>query len=85
MWWWWKRIASLIKEDISKEVKTLRQKTGKAPWLAVVLVGNNPASAVYVRNKNKTCKQLGFNSFENFLPTDTSGEQILNLINMYKN
>ena len=73
-------VASKIKENIAAEVKTLKQKTGKTPGLAVVLVGNDPASAVYVRNKNKTCENLGFHSFENILPADTSESKLLGLI-----
>ena len=75
-----KMVASKIKENIAAEVKTLKQKTGKTPGLAVILVGNDPASAVYVRNKNKTCENLGFHSFENILPADTSESKLLGLI-----
>ena len=55
-----KRVASQIKENIVAEVRSLKQKTGKTPGLAVVLVGDDHASAVYVRTKNKTCNNLGF-------------------------
>ena len=75
-----KKISSRIKKDICEEVQALKQKTGKIPGLAVVLVGDDPASAVYVRNKNKTCKNVGFQSFENILPADTSEEKLLNLV-----
>ena len=67
-----KMVASQIKENIIAEIKSLKQKTGKIPGLAVVLVGDDPASAVYVRNKNKTCKNMGFQSFENILPGCTN-------------
>ncbi len=80
-----KMIASKIKENIAAEVKTLKQKTGKTPGLAVILVGNDPASAVYVRSKNKTCKNLGFHSFENILPADTSESKLLDLIHELNN
>ena len=50
-----KRVASQIKKKIASEVESLKQKTGETPGLAVVLVGDDPASSVYVRNKNKTC------------------------------
>ncbi|SVE23113.1 uncharacterized protein METZ01_LOCUS475967, partial [marine metagenome] len=73
-------ISSRIKKDICEEVQALKQKTGKIPGLAAVLVGDDPASAVYVRNKNKTCKNVGFQSFENILPADTSEEKLLNLV-----
>jgi methylenetetrahydrofolate dehydrogenase (NADP+) / methenyltetrahydrofolate cyclohydrolase len=76
-----KMVASQIKENLINEVMTLKQKTGKTPGLAVVLVGDDPASAVYVRNKNKICKNIGFESFENILPANTSEEKLLNLIN----
>ena len=75
-----KRVASQIKENIVAEVRSLKQKTGKTPGLAVVLVGDDHASAVYVRTKNKTCKNLGFQSFENILPANTSESTLLGLI-----
>ena len=76
-----KMVASQIKENIIAEIKSLKQKTGKIPGLAVVLVGDDPASAVYVRNKNKTCKNMGFQSFENILPGNTKESTLLGLIN----
>ena len=75
-----KMVASQIKENIVAEVRSLKQKTGKTPGLAVVLVGDDHASAVYVRTKNKTCKNLGFQSFENILPANTKESTLLGLI-----
>ena len=75
-----KKISSQIKKEIFAEVRALKKKTGKTPGLAAVLVGDDPASAVYVRNKNKTCQNVGFQSFENILPADTSEEKLLNLV-----
>ena len=75
-----KRVASQIKENIVAEVRSLKQKTGKTPGLAVVLVGDDSASAVYVRNKNKICKNMGFQSFENILPANTKESTLLGLI-----
>jgi len=75
-----KMVASQIKKNIASEVESLKQKTGETPGLAVVLVGNDPASSVYVRNKNKTCKNLGFQSFENILPANTKESTLLGLI-----
>ena len=75
-----KKISSQIEKDVFAEVQMLKQKTGETPGLATVLVGDDPASAVYVRNKNKTCKNVGFQSFENSLPADTSEEKLLNLV-----
>tara|TARA_Y100000815_G_scaffold125070_1_gene112813 strand:- start:1557 stop:2402 length:846 start_codon:yes stop_codon:yes gene_type:complete len=75
-----KMVASQIKKKIASEVESLKQKTGETPGLAVVLVGDDPASSVYVRNKNKTCKNLGFQSFENILPANTKESTLLGLI-----
>ena len=80
-----KMVASQIKENITTEVQSLKKKTGKTPGLAVVLVGDDPASAVYVRNKNKTCNNIGFQSFENILPANTSESELLNLIHELNN
>ena len=80
-----KKVSSHIKDNIAAEVKILKNKTGKTPGLAVVLVGDDPASAVYVKNKNKTCKNIGFQSFEHILPKNTSEDKLLNLINELNN
>ena len=57
----------------------------RAPGLAVVLVGDNPASAVYVRNKKAACEKVGFQSFSYHLPNQTSEDELLNLINELNN
>ena len=80
-----KKVSSHIKDNIAAEVKMLKNETGKTPGLAVVLVGDDPASAVYVKNKNKTCKNIGFQSFEHILPENTSEDKLLNLINELNN
>ena len=80
-----KKVSSHIKDNIAAEVNILKNKTGKTPGLAVVLVGDDPASAVYVKNKNKTCKNIGFKSFEHILPKNTSEDKLLNLINELNN
>tara|TARA_B110000438_G_scaffold48801_2_gene49220 strand:- start:68 stop:910 length:843 start_codon:yes stop_codon:yes gene_type:complete len=80
-----KKVSSHIKDNIAAEVKMLKNKTGKTPGLAVVLVGDDPASAVYVKNKNKTCKNIGFQSFEHILSENTSEDKLLNLINELNN
>jgi methylenetetrahydrofolate dehydrogenase (NADP+)/methenyltetrahydrofolate cyclohydrolase len=80
-----KMVASQIKDNIAAEVQILKNKTGKTPGLAVVLVGDDPASAVYVKNKNKTCKNIGFQSFEHILSENTSEDKLLNLINDLNN
>ena len=75
-----KKVSIQIKERVLAEVQKLKLKTGKTPGLAVVIVGDDPASKVYVRNKNKTCIKVGFESFENTLPADTNETTLLNLI-----
>ena len=80
-----KKVSSQIIEHIASEVKSLKLKTEKSPGLAVILVGDDPASAVYVRNKNKTCTNIGFQSFENILPSDTSELKLLDLIDELNN
>ncbi len=75
-----KKIAGDLRARIQKETQELIAQTGKVPGLATVLVGEDPASAVYVRSKNKTCADLGFKSFEHKLSADTSEEELLGLI-----
>ena len=65
---------------ISKEVKRLKSSHELEPGLAVVLVGNDPASAVYVRNKGERTREAGMHSFEHRLPADTSEEDVLALV-----
>ena len=57
-----KGLAKTIKEEIALEVTAIKANGGKTPHLAAILVGENPASAVYVRNKVRSCEQVGFNS-----------------------
>ncbi|MEA2016231.1 MAG: bifunctional 5,10-methylenetetrahydrofolate dehydrogenase/5,10-methenyltetrahydrofolate cyclohydrolase [Actinomycetota bacterium] len=57
-----RNISQDIKNEITEEVKKLEESRGVAPGLGVILVGNNPASEVYVRNKKKGCEEVGFNS-----------------------
>ena len=53
-----KKVSGQIRKRLAEEVQELKKKTGKTPGLATVLVGDDPASAVYVRNKNKICGEL---------------------------
>lgn len=72
-------IAQNIKNDLKKEVENLKLK-GINPGLAVVLVGEDSASKIYVKNKKKCCDELGIFSEEFYFPEDTSEKEILNLI-----
>ncbi len=72
-----KAFAAALREDLAKEVADL----GLTPGLAVILVGEDPASQVYVRNKIKACEKCGMTSFEHVLPADASQEQVQDIIN----
>ena len=75
-----KKVSAEVRARLAKEANELKEKTGRVPGLATVLVGDDPASAVYVRNKNKICRELGFKSFEQKLSLDTSEGKLLQLI-----
>ncbi len=76
-----KQIAKDIREELRKEVAELKEKTGRVPGLAVVLVGEDPASATYVRMKGKACEQAGFLSRTHRLSETTSQRELLDLVN----
>ena len=75
-----KLVSSEIRSKIAKEVATFKLETGVTPGLAVVIVGSNPASLVYVRNKAKACAEVGINSIEIALPEDVSEKELLERI-----
>jgi len=79
-----KKVAAEIKENLKKEIEELKSK-GIHPGLAVVLVGENPASVKYVSNKEKTCESLGIKSLGHKLPESTSQEELLKLIDQLNN
>ena len=72
-----KASAARLREKIAAEAARLKAAHGLVPGLATVLVGNDPASEVYVRNKGKTAEALGFKSVHVALPADTSQETLL--------
>ncbi len=73
-------LAKTIRAEIAEEVKALAQQGRRPPGLATVLVGDNPASHVYVRNKRKACEQAGMTSFHYQLPATLSQQDLLDLI-----
>lgn len=75
-----KMIAADIRQDIKAQVDAILSAGGRAPGLAVVLVGANPASQVYVRNKRKACAEVGFRSELHELPATTSQTELTDLI-----
>lgn len=74
-----KQISQKVKERVKEQVAALTEK-GVQPGLAVVIVGENPASRVYVNNKKKACAECGIASFEHALPSETSQETLLELV-----
>lgn len=74
-----KQISGEIKEELKLRVEELKAK-GKSVTLAVVLVGNDPASSVYVGNKKKACEYIGIHSLSYELPVDTTEDKLLQLI-----
>ena len=79
-----KQLAQKRREEIKQAVEELKTQ-GITPGLAVILVGEDPASQVYVRNKEKACHEVGFYSEVHRLPADTSQEDLLNLIDRLNN
>jgi len=73
-------VALKVREEIKKAVNELFEKTGKRPGLAVIIVGEDPASQVYVRNKAKGCEEVGFYSEVYRLAEDTQMDELLALI-----
>ena len=75
-----KAFAADLRNSIAEQVRQLKQNNNLTPGLAVVLVGENSASEIYVRNKHKMTLEAGMNSFEHKLPADTSQKKLLTLI-----
>lgn len=75
-----KLTSAAIREEIQKETSDFRARFGFAPGLAVIIVGEDPASQVYVRNKARACEEVGFYSEVHRLPEDTKEEDLLALI-----
>lgn len=75
-----KALAAKILGGLAREIQELKQKTGRVPGLATVLAGEDPASAVYVKNKIKACAEASIRSFDYSLPAGTKTEDLLSLI-----
>ncbi len=74
-----KAVSLKIKNEIREKTALLKEK-GVVPTLAVIIVGDDPASRVYVNNKRKACEYIGFNSVEYVLDSDASQDELLGLI-----
>jgi methylenetetrahydrofolate dehydrogenase (NADP+)/methenyltetrahydrofolate cyclohydrolase len=75
-----KKLAATIRAELAAQVHSLVQQGSRPPGLAAVLVGDNPASQVYVRNKRKACEEVGMASWLHHLPEHTSQTELLELI-----
>ena len=75
-----KELALEIRQKIAVQVDRYQQNTGKRPGLAVIQVGENPASTIYVSNKKKACEEVGIRSYGYQLPADVSQMELLTLI-----
>jgi len=80
-----KAFADKLRARVADQVKELRSLHSLTPGLAVVIVGDDPASHVYVRNKNKSTLEAGMKSFEHQLPAETSQKELLTLIDGLNN
>ncbi len=80
-----KIVSNYILNELGKKTKELKEKKGITPGLALLLVGDNPASKVYVNSKKKACEVLGYFSLVEHLPEDTTEAKVLNLIDQWNN
>jgi len=75
-----KAVAAAVREEVRQAVERMRSESGVIPGLATVLVGDDPASATYVRNKHKACASIGLHSVGHELPATTSQQELLRLV-----
>ena len=79
-----KLVSKQVRERVAKETEQLKVK-GITPGLAVIIVGDDPASQVYVKNKEKACTEVGFYSEKYALPENTTQEELNNLVKELNN
>lgn len=75
-----KLVATHVRQQVARQVEARRQAGARTPGLAVILVGDNPASEVYVRNKHRACEEVGISSLRHQLPTDTTQKALEALV-----
>ncbi len=75
-----KAVAKEVQKQIKEEVEGLERRWGMVPGLGVVLVGDDPGSHLYVKNKEKACKEVGIKSYEHLLPATISERELLSLV-----
>jgi methylenetetrahydrofolate dehydrogenase (NADP+) / methenyltetrahydrofolate cyclohydrolase len=75
-----KQLAQRLQAQLAETIQTLQPKVGRPPGLAVIMIGDNPASAAYVRNKERACTQMGMASFGHQLSASVTQTEVLQLI-----
>ncbi len=80
-----KQLAKVIRHEIAKDVAEFVKQHDNPPGLAAVLVGEDPASQIYVRNKRKACEKAGIASWQHTLPAETTQTQLLDLVDQLNN
>ena len=75
-----KKVAAQVRKELADEVAELKRDHGVTPGLTVILVGEDPASKVYVRNKHRACERAGINSNIIRMPEDSSHEEVMNAV-----
>jgi methylenetetrahydrofolate dehydrogenase (NADP+)/methenyltetrahydrofolate cyclohydrolase len=73
-------VAARVRAEVAEEVRAFTESTGRAPGLATVLVGEDPASAVYVGGKQRACAEVGMTPFDRRLPADAPHEEVAELL-----
>ncbi len=80
-----KKVAAEIRSELKAEIDKLKSAGKKVPGLVVILVGSDPASEIYVRNKAKACEEIGMKSKVELRDKEILGEDLLSLVNQYNN
>ena len=80
-----KIVKERILSELTSEIADLKKRTGKVPGLAVILVGENPASQSYVRMKERACEQIGIRSFEHLVAAEQGEDHLCELIETLNN
>ncbi len=80
-----KEVAASVRAKVKEETEKFTNETGIQVGLAVIIVGDNPASRIYVNNKKKACEEVGFKSYEYALPAETTQDELLELVRTLNN
>jgi methylenetetrahydrofolate dehydrogenase (NADP+)/methenyltetrahydrofolate cyclohydrolase len=75
-----RKVAAHVRADVARDVMAFRERTGQTPGLATILVGDDPASSVYVANKRKACAEVGIADFHQHLPANASQDDVAAVI-----